>query len=191
MPIFYLPIPYPAFIARLCIRLMLRYKKIRFGYELKYIELTKGKYAIVSLEDYEKINQHNWRALRSPQTFYAVRSEKGKTIYMHNEITQPPPDRMVDHIDHNGLNNSRPNLQLATRSQNACNRRKRDSKCTSKYKGVWFNKREGKWMSVIKVDGKRIFLGYFNNELGAAKAYDKAAKLYHGNFAVLNFPNNP
>jgi hypothetical protein len=186
----YIPfhIPIPDFIARLCVRFLLRYKKLRFGHELRYIELTKGKYAIVSLEDYEKISQHKWRALRSPKTFYAVRSEKGKTIYMHNEIAQPPPDRMVDHIDHNGLNNSRPNLQLATRSQNACNRRKRDSKCTSKYKGVWFNKRENKWMSSIKVEGKRIFLGYFDNQLDAAKAYDKAARQYHGNFAVLNFP---
>jgi hypothetical protein len=187
MPIFYLPIPYPAFIARFARFCLLLYQKIRFGHELKYIELTKGKYAIISLEDYEKISQHKWRALRSPQTFYAVRSQKGKTIYMHNQVAYPPSGMMVDHIDHNGLNNSRGNLQLATRSQNACNRRKRDTKCTSRYKGVWFNKREGKWMSSIKIECRRIFLGYFDNQLDAAKAYDKAAKEYHGKFAALNF----
>ena len=106
---------------------------------------------------------------------------------MHNEVMPPLPGFVVDHIDHDGLNNSRPNLQLATRSQNAYNRRKTSSKCTSKYKGVCFNKREGKWISSIKVEGKRIYLGYFDNQIDAAKAYDKAAKEYHKNFAVLNF----
>jgi len=182
-----LNIPVPDMLVFIHICLVLRYKEIYHGCKLRAIKLTLGKYAIVSSEDYERLNRHKWRALRSPKCFYAVRSEKGKTIYMHNEVLSRQPDKVADHIDHNGLNNSRPNLQLATRSQNACNRRKRDSKCTSKYKGVWFNKREGKWMSAIKVDGKRIYLGYFDNQLAAAKAYDIAARLYHGNFAVLNF----
>jgi hypothetical protein len=182
---FYIPIP--DFCARIGVWLLLRYKKIRFGLELRYIELTQGKYAIVSFEDYEKINQRKWRALRSPNTFYAVRTEKDKIIYMHNEIMPPTPDRMVDHIDHNGLNNSRGNLQLATPSQNACNRRKKNIKCSSKYKGVCFHKWAGKWMSAVKVNGKRIHLGYFDNERDAAKAYDEAAKEYHGKFASLNF----
>jgi len=186
---FIIPIPFyvPDFLDRIRISILLLHKKIRYDHEFRCIKLTKGKYAIVDLEDYEKLNQNKWRALRGPQTFYAVRSEKGKTIYMHNQIMLPPPGKIVDHDDHNGLNNSRHNLQLATRSQNACNRRKRDSKCTSRYKGVWFNKAENKWMSVIKVDGKRIFLGYFDNEIDAARAYDNAARLYHGDFASLNF----
>jgi len=183
----YLPFYYPDFIADICIRLVLRSKEIKYKCKLRAIKLTVGKTAIVSLEDYETLNQHRWRALRGPKCFYAVRSEKGKTIYMHNQIMQPPAGKLADHTDHNGLNNFRPNLQLATRSQNACNRRKRDTKCTSRYKGVWFNKREGKWMSAIKVDGRCIHLGYFDNEIDAAKAYDEAAKLYHGKFAVLNF----
>ncbi|MFA5293027.1 MAG: AP2/ERF family transcription factor [Phycisphaerae bacterium] len=182
-----LNIPVPDMLVFIHICIVLRCKEICCNCKLRAIKLTLGKYAIVSLEDYEKLNRHKWRALRSPKCFYAVRSEKGKTIYMHNEVLAPAPGMVIDHIDHNGLNNSRQNLQLATRSQNACNRRKRDSKCTSKYKGVWFNKREGKWMSAIKVDGKRIYLGYFDNEFDAARAYDIAAKKYHGKFAVLNF----
>jgi hypothetical protein len=182
---FYIPIP--DFCARIGVAILLLYKKIRFGYELRYIELTQGKYAIVSLEDYERINRYKWHILRGTNTFYAMRREKRKTIYMHNEILPPTADRIVDHIDHNGLNNSRGNLQLATRSQNACNRRKKNIKCSSKYKGVCFDKSEGNWISTITVGDKRISLGNFDNERDAAKAYDKAAKLHHGKFAALNF----
>jgi hypothetical protein len=188
MQITYLPIPVPDVLMCIYIWLLLRCKEIKHNCKLRAIKLTFGKYAIVSLEDYERLNRHRWRALRGPKCFYAVRSEKGKTIYMHNEVVSLEPGKLADHIDHNGLNNFRPNLQLATRSQNACNRRKRDTKCTSRYKGVWFNKREGKWMSAIKVDGRCIHLGYFDNEIDAARAYDAAAKEYHKNFAVLNFP---
>ena len=182
-----LNIPVPDVLVLIHLWLLLRCKEIKHSCKLRAIKLTLGKYAIVSLEDYERLNQRRWRALRSPKCFYAVRSEKGKTRYMHNEVMPPLPGFVVDHIDHNGLNNSQPNLQLATRSQNAYNRRKTSSKCTSKYKGVCFNKREGKWISSIKVEGKRIYLGYFDNQIDAAKAYDKAAKEYHKNFAVLNF----
>lgn len=99
---------------------------------------------------------------------------------------QPQPGFIVDHRDHEGLNNTRTNLRLATRSQNSCNNKKTRGR-SSKYKGVSRDKR-GYWRAKIHFKGKHIFLGYFDNEIDAARAYDKAAKELHGEFAVLNFP---
>jgi hypothetical protein len=36
---------------------------------------------------------------------------------------------------------------------------------------------------------KGIHLGFFKNEIDAAKAYDRAARRYHKHFACLNFPD--
>ena len=181
-----LNIPVPDFLVLIHIWLLLRCKEIRHGCKLKAIKLTLGKYAIVSLEDYERLNKHKWHALISHRTFYAVRTENYKAIYMHNHIMQPESGKVIDHIDRNGLNNGRYNLRLASRSQNCYNRKKKAGS-QSKYKGVSYVKGRKKWRVCINHNGKRIHLGYFDDEIDAVKAYDEAAKEYHGKFAVLNF----
>ncbi|MGD0572653.1 MAG: AP2/ERF family transcription factor [Sedimentisphaerales bacterium] len=106
------------------------------------------------------------------------------------KLCKTPPGLLVDHFNRNGLDNRRANLRLATRAQNSCNTKKQKG-CSSKFKGVCFHKnRKGPnpWDAYIDVNNRRINLGCFPTEISAARAYDSAAKKYHGEFARLNFP---
>ena len=162
--------------------------------EIRYIALTKGKFTIVDAEDFERLNQYRWFCLTCKWGCYAARnsrkneSEKRHTILMHKEIVGAPEGFLVDHVNNNTLDNRKENLRPATPSQNICNRRLNKTGCSSKFRGVFWDKRKNKWGAAIEYERKKINLGYFADEIDAAKAYDRAAKKYHGQFARLNFP---
>jgi hypothetical protein len=176
---------------------LLIYRRIRYGYAFRKIPLTQGKFAIVDPEDFDCLARYKWYAAKYNHTFYAVRSswlkfEKKKIkIKMHRVIMNAPADLIVDHINHNGLDNRKANLRLATPAQNARNSLRRRNR--SGYKGVYYAKKRGKYRAVIWHNNKRIHLGYFNSKITAALEYDRAAKKYHKEFANFNFPhlNNP
>jgi hypothetical protein len=181
-------IPYPTFIEKTIVYFLLRHRKKQYGYEFRRIKLTKGQYATVDVEDYPKLASDDWQLYESEsKNFYAVRLNKNKIVKMHREIMNNPVGVFVDHINGDGLDNRKKNLRIATRTQNQCNRKKTSAITSSKYKGVHLCRKRNKYRAIIGCSGKRIFLGYFDNETDAAKAYDEAAKKYHGEFAKLNF----
>lgn len=164
---------------------------------MKEIHLTKGQRTLIDDEDHKWLNQYKWFARKGSNGvgYYAIRSSKrinGKQfdIRMHRIIMQLKrgDSKEVDHINGNGLDNRRSNLRTCTRQQNQFNSRPRIG--TSKYKGVtWFeiNGKYGKWCAKIRKSGKTTHLGYFKDEIEAAKAYDAKAKILFGEFARPNF----
>lgn len=157
----------------------------------KRIKLTRGYEAIVDDEAFEHLNQLKWYAIPKGNTVYARRwtSRKcppRKSIYMHRMIMDFP-DEEVDHKNCNGLDNRRENLRITRNKQNnQANVGKMNKKCSSKYKGVHWCKRDKRWYSSIYVNGKGLHLGLFRDEEEAAKIYNKAAIEHFGEFARLN-----
>jgi len=171
---------------------VLLYRRLRYGYTFRRIPLTHGKYAIVDTDDYDWLSKYKWYVVKGGNTFYAVRGQWSKTqkrrltISMHRIIIDVPEGMFVDHINHNGLDNRKANLRLATPADNARYARYPKINTSSKYRGVWYIKQRKKWRATIVVNRKRKHLGYFKHEIDAARAYDQAAKLYYGDFAILN-----
>jgi len=157
--------------------------------EIRYIALTKGKLATVDAADYEWLSQYKWCVTSTPEGRpYAYRKDKGKTVYMHREIMQPPPGMVVDHISGDSLNNRRQNLRNCTPQENMRNRDKFRGD-SSRFKGVSPCVNSDKWRAAIGVDGCNIHIGVYETEIEAAHAYDQKAKELFGEFARLNFPD--
>ena len=156
----------------------------------KEIQLTQGKVAIVDDEEFDYLNQFKWNVNNFNGKFYAVRSfmiTKGNQsiVLMHREIMNPKKGFVIDHVDGNTLNNLKNNLRICTHGENLMNQNiNKNNK--SGFKGVYFCKQNNKFRAEIKKDKIKYFLGTFINPIDAARAYNKAAIKYHGEFANIN-----
>lgn len=155
------------------------------GIVMKRIPLTQGKFAIVDDGDYEWLSQFKWCIHRGRYTFYAKRSANRKILKMHRVIMRTPQGREVDHINHNGLDNRRANLRECSHAENLHNQLHRKTG-TSKYRGVYWSKKAGKWRACIGCNNKRMSMGQYDSETEAAMAYNEKAKALFGEFAYLN-----
>ena len=166
-------------------------------------------YAFVDDEDFEMVSKYKWFLSIRSKTHFSARThskDHGRKISMHRFIMDVLDEScMIDHKDHNPLNNMKLNLRKCTGSQN---QRNRTAKKTgrSKYLGVVYVKQMQKrfvqykneivtytspgWAARAVVDGKAKHLGVFKDEIKAAKAYDKFVVENFGEFANPNFPED-
>lgn len=163
-------------------------KPVTIEGDVAYITLTKGYTAVIDAADVPLVGGYNWYAKVSKKnrTVYAQRNErksdgKQKTILLHRAILNPKNGELVDHRDHDGLNNRRQNLRICDDNENKWNTKKRLDN-TSGFKGVHWVERDSKWSARITVNGYRKHLGYFNSPEEAHVAYCEASEKYHNEF---------
>lgn len=150
----------------------------------KTIELTQGYVAIVDDEDYERVSKYKWCVSSDGYT------HNGTVGLMHRFIMGiDDPNLVVDHINHDTLDNRKKNLRVCTNQQNNFN-----SKPYNKigYKGVTNKAKSDKryrkktYQARITKDGIKYHLGYYSTPEQAAAAYNGAARILFGEFAYLN-----
>lgn len=172
---------------------VLLYRYLRYRKIYRRIYLGEGYWTILDSRDYYRLRGYKWYIFGRCGKFYAQRSkiianERTVPVAMHREIIKAPKGKLIDHRNGDSLDNRRENLRPATRAQNRRNAVKTRRKTSSKYNGVSLEKKSRSWKMQLRRNGRTISSGRFKNEIDAAKAYDKAAKKYFGEFARLNFP---
>lgn len=88
------------------------------------------------------------------------------------------PEREVDHIDRDKMNNRIENLRPATPTENSHNHGLQRNN-SSGYPGVHFHKHANKYVARITLNGKKISLGYYATAEEAFRAYQLAKIKYH------------
>ena len=156
-----------------------------------FIDLDKQE--ITKLFTGKKLNPFLWGSRKEKELkYYAItycKNNKRNNLLLHRLFFywhHGYLPKLVDHKDTNPQNNNIENLREINGSGNKRNSKKKKN-CTSKYKGVSFNKQANKWESKLMLYGKRFFSGYFDNEDDAGQAYnDKIRELGLEEVSVMN-----
>ena len=153
-----------------------------------FVVLTLWHVAFFSPADLEKVSCGIWHSDHRLDATYAARRTQANNIrtkiYLHRLIAEAEDGLVVDHIDGDGLNNRRENLRVCSNKENCRSRHK--ARGRSKFKGVLWNRQNQKWKANITIDGRLNHLGFFDDDVLAARAYDRAVQENFGDFNITN-----
>lgn len=143
---------------------------------------SKGEEFYFDLEDYQKIKKWSWCI--SSNGYVITTDSEHKRVYMHRTIMNCNKDKIVDHINHNTIDNRKSNLRICTYSNNNMNKGLRQEN-TSGVSGVSWDKVSKKWRPQIMVDEKSIYLGTYSDFDEAVKVRKEAEEKYFGEYRFL------
>ena len=144
----------------------------------------KGGVALVSAEDYELVSKYSWN---KTDQGYASGNVNGKQMLMHIFIMGLQEGNIIDHINHNRIDNRRENLRFLDVPKNNGNKAKAKGK-SSQYRNVYLDKKRNKFCSQISINGKTMSLGSHDSEIQAAEAFDMYVVHNKLDYIDLNFP---
>ena len=168
------------------------------------IELTRRDGTVlwtkIDLEDLDRVINfpYTWSAKYDPDleqyyveaTVHRKLIEEGysKAMKLHKFVMNVNDDRVVDHINHDTLDNTKTNLRVISHSNNSTNRKSRNSNNKSGYRNVCWSKNENKWIVQLQINKKNKILGRFEyNDLDKAGQFaEEMRQKYYGEFAGKN-----
>lgn len=164
----------------------------------KLVELSRGMWALVD-EAFPVQYKYSYCPPGHRRTGYAFRTVHGDKVEnrkLHHDVREwelgrtVPSSEQVDHINNNGLDNRASNLRFVENSLSVHSRPKsrghRGSPCSSRYKGVYWASDRGKWRAYIMRNRVQTWLGQYDTEEEAARAYNEAATRLYGEYADVN-----
>jgi hypothetical protein len=149
----------------------------------------KGLYQVSNLGNVKSLNYNHTKKQEllkpsiTPCGYFKVtlyKNQKQKTFRVHQLVAITFLNHkacgytyVVNHINFKKLDNRVENLEIVTNRENS---NRKHIKSSSQYVGVHWAKLHNKWRAMIKIDGKQMSLGSFENELEASQAYQSALK---------------
>ncbi|WP_270345582.1 HNH endonuclease [Enterococcus thailandicus] len=145
--------------------------------ENSILMLKSGSSVLVDSEDVPLLSRYSW--FDNGNGYIASKGKEGK-IFLHRLVMGAPSDTVVDHINFDPMDNRKSNLRICTQQQNTLYQRSR-----KKHKGVYLNKRTGKYYIHVRIDGKTVHGGTFESIDEAVDEYQRLARLHYGKFAYI------
>lgn len=147
---------------------------------MKRIPITQGMFVLVDDADYDFVMLSKWSFYRKADknTGYAIGWRNGKNISMHRALMGAKPGQVVDHLNHDGLDNRRGNMRIVSDTENKRNRRGVAKHSTTGVRGV--RKTKCGYFATIGVYGRAVYLGHYKKIEEAAAAYAAANVKYFG-----------